>query len=111
MMRYLRALWRITFAPVYRRLFGRYFEAILSEVKAIREELYHDIAGINTRQGQVNSEVLARLDELDQNVRTVIAAGWDDKALARRMAALEDRLGQDGSPVAFGSEPESGSQE
>jgi hypothetical protein len=101
---YLRSLWRNTLEPVYRWLFRRYFDAILRDIYELRVELHNHIAGINTRQGQVNADVIARLDELDRHVRTVIAAGWDDEALARRMAALEDRLGQSTLPLVAGSE-------
>jgi len=86
MKRYLKALWRLTFEPIYRRLFRRYFD------------------GINTRQGRVNAEVIAGLADLDRHVRTVIAAGWDDTALSRRMAALEDRLDRAGAPIVPESE-------
>jgi hypothetical protein len=104
MKRYLKALWRLTFEPIYRRLFRRYFEAILREVQANRADLYNHIDGINTRQGRVNAEVIAGLADLDRHVRTVIAAGWDDTALSRRMAALEDRLDRAGAPIVPESE-------
>jgi hypothetical protein len=95
MKRYLKVLWRTTFEPVYRRLFQRYYVVTLREVKEMRWELYNHI----TRQGEVNAEVIAHLHELDRHVRTVIAAGWDDTALARRMASLEDRIERDGTSL------------
>lgn len=107
---YLRSLWHMTVEPVYRRLFRRYFDAIIRDVWELRQELYNHIAGINERQGAVNTEVLARLEELDRHVRTVVAGGWDTTALARRMAALEDRFEDDGSPTSSGSETEKSGQ-
>jgi hypothetical protein len=76
------ALWKATIGPVYYRLFRRYFDAILS-----------------------------RLDELDAQVHGLLASKWEEQALARRIAIIEDRLGIDDSdgqpePVAVESSRE-----
>jgi hypothetical protein len=97
----LNALWRIAFEPLYRRLFGRHFVGMTERLDTLSGSLDSHISGINQRQGAVNAEVIERLvelnrriDELDRHVRTVAAAHWDTVAMARRMAALEDRLGE-----------------
>jgi hypothetical protein len=79
----LRTLWRVTLEPVYNRLIKRYFDATIGRLTT----LIGDIARIS-----------ARLDELDAHIHALLEAGWEEKALARRMAMLEDRLGVDGQP-------------
>jgi hypothetical protein len=79
----LTTLWRATLGPVYFRMFRRYFDAIVSDLRTIS----------------------ARLDELDAHVHGLLAASWEQQSLARRMASLEDRLDVDGN----GSRAESAS--
>jgi ABC-type transporter Mla subunit MlaD len=85
----------MTLEPVYIRLFRRYFQATINrlnttidEVAATRTDLQHHIAGLNRRLDQLSAQVT----ELDRHVHTVVTARWDDAAMVRRMAAIEERL-------------------
>jgi hypothetical protein len=88
MISILKSLWRLTLEPVYKALFKRFFEAILSRLNRILDEQLatrEDVRRIN-----------ARLDELDVHVRNVIASRWEDAAIARRLAMIEERLERNG---------------
>ena len=99
----LKTLWAITFKPIYTRLFRRFFDATinrlnttLGELATLRRELHNHVHGINVRLDELN----ARVADLDQQVHTVIAARWDETAMARRMAALEDGAQRNGAATA-----------
>ena len=132
---FLRGVARVTgILAIYRRLVGDWHERVNQELAALRDELREHIDGINARQGSVNTDVIARLvsvaeqvdgvnvrldlvtarldqldrqleflggrfDELGSDVRVVVAARWDHKAISRRIAALEDRLLDGGEAV------------
>lgn len=112
----VRTLWRLTLDPIYHRFFRRWFQnlsgridelradirdqdaelrnqtaAVLSHSAAISDygvELRTHIHGLNTRL----DDFAVRLADLDERVRTVIAAHWEQEAIARRIASLEDRI-------------------
>ena len=90
----LKTLWKQTLEPVYDALFRRYFDATISRLNTVLE--------MRTELDKMN----ARLDQLDAHVRTVIAARWDEGALARRLAMLEDRLAENGAGGRSGIETE-----
>jgi BMFP domain-containing protein YqiC len=84
----LKPLWSATFGRVYDRLIRRYFTAILSRL----DELL-------ARWAEVRA-LTERFDQLDAHVRAVVAARWENEALARRIAMLEDRLGVNGASAS-----------
>jgi hypothetical protein len=105
----LKALWAITFQPVYTRLFRRFFDAMisrettaLSELAGVRQDLHNHVHGLNVRLDALN----ARVADLDQQTRVMIAARWDDLALTRRMAALEERVEQNGAATVPARQPD-----
>lgn len=98
MKRLLTSVWKLTGSPVHERLFRRYFRATLSRQDTTLAQLGLVQIQVQELRRACESEV-ARVEalrlsvsELDVQVRSALAARWDDAALARRMAALEDRL-------------------
>lgn len=98
MKRLLTSMWKLTGAPVHERLFRRYFQAILGRQDTTLAQLGLVQIQVQELRRACESEV-ARVEalrlgvsELDVQVRNALAARWNDAALARRMAALEDRL-------------------
>ena len=112
----LRTLWRLTLDPIYDRFFRRWFQLLSGGMDGIRAELRNQDAELRNQAAAVRShseaisdygvelrthihglnvrldEFGARLSELDECVRTVIAAHWEQEAIARRIAALEDKI-------------------
>jgi hypothetical protein len=110
----LRALWHMTFEPVYRWLFRAHFDAIAGRLEEIAGELSVYDASLRNQSAALSDygvelrthvhglnvrleELAARVAALDERVRTVIAGQWEQEAIARRMAVLEDRIQADGS--------------
>lgn len=98
----MKKLLRMMFGSIYESLFRRYFQAMLSRQDTIAAQLGTLHAEVQDIRRTVDSDA-ARLEalrlevrELDVQVRNALAARWDDVALARRMTALEDRLGAGG---------------
>lgn len=75
------AVWRFTLGPVYDRLIRRYFDTALARLQKLLREVH---------------TLSTRVDELDRHVHALLEAGWEQKALARRIAMIEDRLELDG---------------
>lgn len=117
----LRAIWRLTFGPVYRLLFRAHFDAISARLEetaaqlgvfdsSLRNqsatisdygvELRTHIRGLNGRL----DEAMARLAALDEQVRTVLAGHWEEEAIRHRLAALEDRIPTGPRDAASGSQ-------
>lgn len=100
----LEHFWKFTLAPIYQSLFRRWFQAIVSRQDTTLGELGRLQAQIQALRQAVESEVARsealrlQVAELDLQVRNALAARWDEAALTRRMAALEDSLRRDGSP-------------
>jgi hypothetical protein len=69
---------------------GIYRRAFLDRIQAITGRLDTLIGEVMALRSEVR-EVQARQEALERHVQTVIAGGWDTTALARRLAALEDR--------------------
>lgn len=106
----LKPLWDITFGPAYERLFRRFFEATLSRLNTIGD----DVSGLRTQLRSYGHELHGyghgtnlRLDalnervaELEAQVSQFKADKWDEVAVARRVAALEDLA----EPVRAGSD-------
>lgn len=78
----------------YRRYFGSKFDLIIRRTWDMDTELRNHIHGINLRL----IEILERLDAMDQRLERLeqgsksLSAHWDEAAVSRRVAALEDRL-------------------
>jgi outer membrane murein-binding lipoprotein Lpp len=92
---------------VYRRAFVDRIQAIttrtdtlIGEIRGLRKEIAQlgfDIEALRAEIGQLSAEargVAARQDALEREVETVIAGGWDATAMSRRLAMIEDRLGE-----------------
>jgi hypothetical protein len=94
----LQAAWRLVIEPIYDRLFRRYFQASISRLNTTIDY----VSGIQAELAEVH----ARLDELDAHVRTVVAARWENAALARRIAMLEEQLDGDRAARATDETPE-----
>jgi len=89
----LGVVWRAIGKPVYRRLLGRYFEAIITRLNSTLGQL--------TSMRSEMAEIRRRLDEivdfqqkLDRQMAAVATTHWDETASNRRLAAIEDRLGE-----------------
>lgn len=55
---------------------------------------------LSARLDVLEANLNGRLDDLAERSETAVALGWDHVALARRLAAIEDRLGViESSPV------------
>lgn len=108
----LRALWRLTLDPIYDRLFRRYFQLLSGGIAEIEAELRNQGAALRSHGAAMSDygvelrthihglnvrldEFAVRIAELDERVGTVIAAHWEHEAVARRLAALEDRIEAD----------------
>lgn len=85
------------FGALYWRYFGSHFDVITRRTWDMEQQLHGHVHGIN---GQL-VEIASRLDaiehhtkELERSSRTAVAGQWDETAIARRIAALEDRLAQ-----------------
>jgi hypothetical protein len=87
----LRLIWRVTGKPVYRRLFQMYFEAVINRLNSTLGELADLRAEVEKMRVEI-VESRALNEELDRHMRTVVASHWDTTALARRLAAIEDRI-------------------
>ncbi len=104
-----RVLWRLTFEPMYRWLFRSHFDAITARLddvaarlgasdaslrnqsKAMSDygvELRTHIHGLNLRLNEIDDRVAA----LEEQVRVMIAGQWEQEAITRRLASLEDRI-------------------
>jgi BMFP domain-containing protein YqiC len=94
----LTIVWRRTFEPVHRRLFRRYFQAIINRQNMTLGQLGELQAHVQDLRRAVDAEAARaealrlQVRDLDVQVRNALAARWEDAALSRRMAALEDRL-------------------
>jgi hypothetical protein len=73
----MKNLWNRTFGKLYYNAFKRHFETTINRLT----KLVYDFHSIDKR-----------LAELDAHVHALTEAGWQEKALARRIAAMEDRL-------------------
>jgi len=91
-------LWRITGKPIHQRLFGRYFQAMISRLNSTLGEL----SDVRAELEEVRSELLAsraQQQELDLKMRSIVGGHWDATAVARRLAAIEDRIASDQHPT------------
>jgi hypothetical protein len=80
----LRLLWRALGRPVYWRLFGRYFTAIIERLNAALGEL-HRQEGELTELRRINAD-------LQDRVNSLLVQRMDTTALARRLTRIEDHL-------------------
>jgi hypothetical protein len=98
----LKTVWKLTLGPVYERLFRRYFDATVSRLDTviaqgsdISSTMWHHIHGLNLRLDELN----ARVADLEAHVSAAAAARWDETAVIRRLALLEDRAAGNGTPA------------
>jgi hypothetical protein len=106
-MTLLKALWQATFGPIYNRLFRRYYQAMLGELGRVEAELRNQNAAVRSHSAAIVDygvelrthldQLYGRLAELDERVRIVIASQWEQQAIVRRIAGLEDALEQVGA--------------
>ena len=73
----MRQLWNRTLGAWYYKAFKQHFETNLNRLT----KLVNDFHRIDQR-----------MDELDAHIHALLEQGWQEKALARRIAAIEDRL-------------------
>jgi hypothetical protein len=106
----LKTGWKLSFGPIYQSLFRRYFQAMLSRQDTALGELGALKAQIQALNAAVVNEVArgealrVQVATLDLQVRNALAARWDDAALGRRLAGLEDRM-RDAEQVGNGADP------
>lgn len=91
---------------MYDRLVRRYVRGLTGRLDRIEAEVRNQSAAIRSHSAAIvdfGVELRKRLDELhghlaatDEQMRTVIGAQWDQQAIARRIASLEERLEQNG---------------
>lgn len=104
--------WQRTVGPVYERLFRRFFDAAINRLNSLLAQtaaLQTEVGAVRAELGAVRAEIdrlradIDRLThlivqdaserrDLEEQMRGVLSARWDDIALARRLAALEDRI-------------------
>ena len=73
----MRQLWNRTIGKLYYNAFKRHFETTINRLTKLVLDFHR---------------IDKRLEELDAHVHALVEAGWQEKALARRIAAMEDRL-------------------
>ena len=95
-------VWRFTGKPVYQRLFGRYFQAIISRLNSTLGQLNSVRMELDDARREI-VECRARQEELERHMRTVTANHWDTTALTRRLAAIEDRIAPPEQPTGQSS--------
>jgi len=76
---------------LYRRAFVERIQALATRMDMVTRELTALRAEVEALRSEVGA-VRAAQDSLERQVETVIAGGWDTTAIARRLAAVEDRL-------------------
>jgi hypothetical protein len=116
----MKALWHLTFEPVYRRLFRRHFEAIAGRLEEVAAELHVYDSSLRNQSAAISDygtelrthvhglnvrldSIAARVAALDEQVRTVIAGQWEQEAITRRLASIEDRMPAGGHDAARGA--------
>ena len=91
---------------MYDRLVGKYVRRLTGRLDRIEAEVRNQSAATRSHSAAIvdfGVELRKKLDDLhghlattDEQMRIVIGAQWDQEAIARRIAALEERLEQDG---------------
>ena len=88
----LGAIWRAIGRPLYRRLLGRYFDAIIARLNSTLGQLTTIRSELSDVRERLD-EVVAFQNTLDQQMRNIAAERWDGTAVGRRLSSIEDRLG------------------
>jgi hypothetical protein len=79
---------------IYRRYFGSKLDLIIQRTWEMDAELHSHVHGVNLRLIEVLDRLDAiegRLKEFEQGSKS-LSTHWDEAAIARRLAALEDQL-------------------
>jgi transposase len=87
----LRAAWRASGEPTYRRLFGTQFQAGINRLNSALGQLLD----VRSQLAEVHRELVdvrASQERLDGHVRSMLASHWDTTAMARRLATIEDTI-------------------
>ena len=85
------------FGAVYRRYFGSKLDLIIQRTWDMDTQLQSHVHGVNLRLIEILERldvIEGRLKELEQGSKS-LATHWDEAAMARRLAALEDQLIRD----------------
>lgn len=89
-----------------RRAYDASFGKIRRELANLRSDIHSLVERLDARQAAFNAELIARVNQLDKDVKIIAASRMELEAVTRRLATLEDHLIKD-QPVELSGEPES----
>jgi chromosome segregation ATPase len=105
-------LWKVFLRPQFEALTQR-LDTLLARTYDMDRELHNHVHGLNRRLDGLNrhlasieerlTEIDMRTTELHRQTGEIVATRWDEAAMGRRIAALEDHLTRNGGSSSASS--------